>query len=178
MVKRSPRRRASWADGSTSEGIEQQSLSRRLLRGTKSQACMAKGYRFKRCGVLGICHPNSGLTFCSSGRLRRPLSSHVSPFIFRFMQAAIYSSVSPFSKVSPWGFWHYTGPRLLASRQFQAFLVSSACAASATSYHSCSASPLPWLSAFAWVAPVFKAGRSLLAFGSNRSSQPTALGVG
>jgi len=94
------------------------------------------------------------------------------------MQAAINSSVSPFSKVSPWGFWHYTGLRLLASRQFQAFLASTACAASAASYYSCSVAPLPWRSAFAWAAPVFKSGRSLPAFGSNRSSQPTAYGGG
>ncbi|WP_422846587.1 DUF1010 domain-containing protein [Acidovorax sp. M2(2025)] len=29
---------------------------------------------------------------------------------------------------------------------------------------------------FSWAAPVFKSGRSLLAFGSNYSSQPTAYG--
>jgi len=94
------------------------------------------------------------------------------------MQAAINSSVSPFSKVSPWGFWRCAGLRLYSLRQFQAFLASSACAASATSYHSCSVAPLPWRSAFAWAAPVFKSGRSLLAFGSNYSSQPTAYGGG
>ena len=55
---------------------------------------------------------------------------------------------------------------------------SSACAVSATSYHSCSAAPLPWPSGFSWAAPFFKAGRSLLAFGSNCSSQPTAYGGG
>ncbi len=63
------------------------------------------------------------------------------------------------------------------SKGFQAFLASSACAASATSYHSCSAAPLPWPSAFSWAAPVFKAGRSLLAFGSNSAltaDRPTA----
>ncbi|MBU4422380.1 MAG: DUF1010 domain-containing protein [Gammaproteobacteria bacterium] len=94
------------------------------------------------------------------------------------MQAAINSSVSPFSKVSPWGFWHCAGLRLLASRQFQAFLASSAYVASATSYHFGSAAPLPWRSAFSWATPVFKSGRSLLAFGSNYSSQPTAYGGG
>ncbi|MFC4474323.1 DUF1010 domain-containing protein, partial [Comamonas denitrificans] len=46
---------------------------------------------------------------------------------------------------------------------------------SATSYHSCSAAPLPWPSAFSWAAPVFKAGRSLLAFGSNFALKPTRL---
>ncbi len=106
------------------------------------------------------------------------LTLAVSPFIFRFMQASIYSSASPISKVSPLGFWRCAGLRLSALRKFQAFLASSACAVSATSYHSCSAAPLPWRSAFSWAAPVFKFGRSLLAFGSNYSSQPTAYGGG
>ena len=57
------------------------------------------------------------------------------------MRAATYSSTRPRSK------------------GFQAFLASSACAASATSYHFCSAAPLPWPSAFSWAAHVFKAGR-------------------
>nr|AAN41421.1 OrfE-like [uncultured bacterium] len=82
--------------------------------------------------------------------------SNVSP-INRFMRAATYSSA------------------MLCSKGFQAFLGSSACAASATSYHSCSAAPLPWPSAFSWAAPFFKAGRSLLAFGSNFALKPTRL---
>ena len=102
----------------------------------------------------------------------------VSPFIFRFMQASIYSSVSPFPEVSTFGLWHCAGLRPHTLRQFQAFLASSACAASATSYHSCSATPLPWRNAFSWAAPVFKVGRPLLAIGSNCSSQPTAYGCG
>nr|WP_243021677.1 DUF1010 domain-containing protein [Acidovorax sp. W1-6] len=53
------------------------------------------------------------------------------------------------------------------SQGFQAFLASSACAASAGSYRSCSAAPLRWPSAFAWAAPLSKAGRPFLAFGSN-----------
>ncbi|WP_270174156.1 DUF1010 domain-containing protein [Diaphorobacter sp. ED-3] len=65
------------------------------------------------------------------------------------MRAATYSSAPPCSK------------------GFQAFWASSACAARATSYHSCSAAPLSWPSAFSWAAHIFKAGRSLLAFGSN-----------
>ena len=60
------------------------------------------------------------------------------------------------------------------SKAFQAFLASSACQPSATSYHSCSAAPLPWPSAFWWAAPFFKAGRSLLAFGSNSAVKRTA----
>ena len=105
--------------------------------------------------------------------LRQPLKLYVSPFIFRFMQASIYSSGSPISKVSPLGFWRCAGLRLSALRRFQAFLASSACAVSATSYHSCSAAPLPWPSAFSWAAHVFKAGRPLLAFGSNSALKRT-----
>ena len=80
----------------------------------------------------------------------------VSP-ITRFMRAATYSSTRPCSK------------------GFQAFLASSACATSAASYHSCSAAPLPWPSAFSWAAPFFKAGRSLLAFGSNSAVKRTRI---
>nr|WP_296016745.1 DUF1010 domain-containing protein [uncultured Acidovorax sp.] len=64
---------------------------------------------------------------------------------------------------------------LACPKGFQAFLASSACAASATSYHSCSAVPLSWPSAFSWAAPFFKSGRSLLAFGSNSAFKPTRL---
>ncbi|RKJ98880.1 DUF1010 domain-containing protein [Alicycliphilus denitrificans] len=73
------------------------------------------------------------------------------------MQAAIYFSASHFSKA------------------FQAFLASRACAASATSYHSCSVASLRWRSGFSWAAPFFKSGRSLLAFGSNSALKPTRL---
>ena len=110
--------------------------------------------------------------------LRQPLKLYVSPFIFRSMQARIYSSRSPFSKVSPLRFRRCAGLRLHSLRWFQAFLAASACAASATSYHSCSTAPLRWRRAFSWAAHVFKSGRSLLAFGSNCSSQPTAYGGG
>ncbi|WP_288483127.1 DUF1010 domain-containing protein [uncultured Acidovorax sp.] len=91
------------------------------------------------------------------------------------MQAAINPSASPFSKVSPWGFWRSAGLRLRSLRQVQAFLASGARLSSATSYPSCSAAPLPWPSAFAWAAPLFKAGRSLLAFGSNSAVKRTRI---
>ena len=90
------------------------------------------------------------------------------------MQASIYSSGSPFSQVSPLRFRRCAGLRLSALRRFQAFLASSACAVSAPSYHSCSVASLPWRSAFSWAAHVFKAGRSLLAFGSNFAVKRTA----
>ena len=99
----------------------------------------------------------SGLTLRSS----RPayggrLTLAVSP-ITRSMRAATYFSARPCSK------------------GFQAFLASSACQPSATSYPSCSAAPLPWPSAFSWAAPFFKAGRSLLAFGSNFAVKRTRI---
>ena len=84
------------------------------------------------------------------------LTFGVSP-ITRSMRAATYFSARPCSK------------------GFQAFWASSACAASATSYHSCSAAPLPWPSAFSWAAPFFKAGRTLLAFGSNSAVKRTRI---
>nr|AAN41423.1 OrfE-like [uncultured bacterium] len=45
----------------------------------------------------------------------------------------------------------------------------------ATSYHACSAAPLPWPSAFSWAAHVFKAGRPFLAFGSNSAVKRTRI---
>ena len=99
----------------------------------------------------------SGLTLQSSGlAYGQPLTLAVSP-ITRFMRAATYFSAPP------------------CSQGFLAFWASSACAASATSYHSCSAAPLPWPSAFSWAAPFFKAGRSLLAFGSNFALKRTRI---
>ena len=125
--------------------------------------------------------PCGHFPFCALGLTRRSsrpaycgrLILFVSPFTFRVMQAAINSSALPFSKVSPWGFWRCAGLRLSALRKFQPFLASSACVASAASYHSCSAAPLPWPSAFAWVVPVFKSGRPFLAFGSNSALKRT-----
>ena len=118
----------------------------------------------------------SGLTLRSSGpAFCGPLTLAVSPFIFRFMQARIYSSASPLSKASPWGFLRCVGLRLHSPRQFQAFLASSAHAASASSYRSCSVAPLPWLTAFSWAAPVVKSVRPFLAFGSNPAVKRTCL---
>ena len=115
----------------------------------------------------------SGLTLRSSGlAFSQPLTLAVSP-ITRYMQAIISSRVLPFSKVSPLGFRLAAGLRLHALRRFQAFLASSACTASATSYHSCSAVPLPWPSAFSWAPLVFKSVLPRLAFGSNPAVKRT-----
>ena len=50
---------------------------------------------------------------------------------------------------------------------FQAFWASSACAVSATSYHSCSAASPSWPSAFSWAASFVKSVLPHLAFGSS-----------
>ena len=60
-------------------------------------------------------------------------------------------------------------------RQFQAFLASSPCAASATSYHFASIAPPPWRRAFSQFAPVVKLGFPVLASGSNCAVKPTRL---
>ena len=130
----------------------------------------------KRCVLVFL---EIALIVCPNPSFKRtpaaPLKLNVSLFIFRFMQARIYSSASPFSKVSLWWFWRSAGLRLRLLGRFQAFWASGACAASATSYHSCSAAPLRWPSAFSWAAHVFKAGRSLLAFGSNSAVKRTRI---
>ena len=115
------------------------------------------------------------LTVRSRRTASPPLNSSVSPFIFRFMRASIYSSGSPFSQVSPLRFRRCAGLRLHSPRKFQAFLASSPCSASAASYHFCSIALPRWRSAFSWAASIFKAGRSLLAFGSNCAVKPTRL---
>ena len=122
-------------------------------------------------GLASASRPNRSLKRTATP----PLSCLVSPFIFLFMQASIYSSASPFSKISLWGVWCSAELRLQPLRRFQAFLASSACAVSAASYHSCSAAPLPWRSAFSWAASVFKSGRPLLAFGSNSALKRTRI---
>ncbi|MDA8446559.1 DUF1010 domain-containing protein [Paracidovorax valerianellae] len=55
-------------------------------------------------------------------------------------------------------------------------LAFSAFVASAASYDSCSAAPLPWRGAFPWAAAVFKSGRSLWPPGLTvrRSRPPSA----
>ena len=159
---------------STTQAVRQPFCFFSFQHGCNSHSCFS-------CYPLGFC--GGVLTFQSTGppasyACLRPVIFNVSPFIFRFMQASIYSSGSPFSQVSPLRFRRCAGLRLHSLRRFQVFLASSACAASATSYYFCSTASLPWRSAFSWAAPVFKAGRPLLAFGSNCSSQPTAYGGG
>ncbi len=85
------------------------------------------------------CWP-SGLTLRSSGpAFCGPLTLAVSP-ITRFMRAATYFSARPCSK------------------GLSVFLASSACQPSTTSYHSCSAAPLSWPSAFRGPRPSSRQG--------------------
>ena len=73
------------------------------------------------------------------------------------------------------GFWLWAGLRLDPLRQFQALWASSACAASATSYHFASIAPPPWRRAFSQFAPVVKLGFPVLASGSNCAVKPTRI---
>ena len=67
------------------------------------------------------------------------------------------------------------GLRLWVLRQFKAFLASSPCTASATSYHFASIAPPPWRSAFSRFAPVVNLGFPVLASVANRAVKPTCL---
>ena len=75
------------------------------------------------------------------------------PALFKSM---VHSPAFTFSSGYPLGFSPCAGLRLWAQRQFQAFLASSPCAASATSYHFSSIASPPWRSAFSRFAPVVK----------------------
>ena len=86
-----------------------------------------------------------------------------------------YSPAFTFSSVYPLGVLPCAGLRLGVLRQFQAFLGSSPCAASATSYHFASIAPPPWRRAFSQFAPVVMLGFPVLASGSNCAVKPTRL---
>jgi hypothetical protein len=60
-------------------------------------------------------------------------------------------------------------------RQFQAFLASSPCAASASSYHFSSIALPRWRNAFSRFAPVVNSEVSVFASGSNFAVKPTCL---
>ena len=74
--------------------------------------------------------PCGHFPFCALGLTRRSsrpaycgrLILFVSQLKYPFMQASLYSSVSPFSKVSPLGFGRCSGLRLQPLREFQAIL--------------------------------------------------------
>ena len=84
---------------------------------------------------------------------------------------------TPFTLASvyPLGVWRSLGLRLRGLRQFQAFLASSPCAASASSYFFRSSVPPRWLCAFSQFVPVAKSKLSVLASGSNLPVKPTRI---
>ena len=86
-----------------------------------------------------------------------------------------YSPEFTFSSVYPLELLPCAGLRLWALRLFQAFLASSAYAASAASYLFESIAPPPWRSAFSRFALVVKLGFPVLASGSNCAVKPTRL---
>ena len=94
------------------------------------------------------------------------------PALFRPM---VHSPAFTFSSGYPLGFLPCAGLRLGVLRWFQAFLASSPCAASATSYHFSSIASPPWRSVFSRFALVVKLGFPVLASGSNCAVKPTRL---
>ena len=103
------------------------------------------------------------------------LNSGVSRLETRFIQAHVLFTGIHLLKHLSAGFLPCAGLRLGVLRQFQAFLASSPCAASATSYHFASIAPPPWRRAFSQFAPVVKLGFPVLASGSNCAVKPTRL---
>ena len=108
---------------------------------------------------------NLGLPVLASGSNRA-----VKPT--RLRRAAYFRSLVPSPALCAQPLISALGP---VPKAFKPFSASSAWAASATSYPSCSAAPLPWPSGFSWAAHVVKAGRSLLAFGSNSAVKRTRI---
>ena len=87
---------------------------------------------------------------------------------------ALFTGIYLFERLSA-GFLPCAGLRLWAVRQFQAFLASSPCAASATSYHFSSVALPRWRTAFSQFAPVVNLGFPVLASSSNCAVKPTRL---
>ena len=114
------------------------------------------------------------LTRRSSGRLCRRLAWSVSPLETRFIQVMLFQPAFSFSSVIQRWVCRVVGLRLLSFRQFQAFLASSACAVSASSYHFSSTAPLPWRGVFSQFAHVVKLGLPVLASVSNPALKRTA----
>ncbi len=117
--------------------------------------------------LLALTFRSSRPAFC--GRLTSP----VSRLETRFIQAHVLFTGIHLLKHLSAGFLPCAGLRLGVLRQFQAFLASSPCAASATSYHFASIAPPPWRRAFSQFAPVVKLGFPVLASGSNCAVKPT-----
>ena len=115
------------------------------------------------------------LTRRSSGRLRRRLAWSVSLRKTCFIQPhALFTGIYFLKRLFA-GFLPCAGLRLGALRCFQAFLASSPCAASATSYHFSSSASPRWRTVFSWFAPIVNLGFPVLASGSNLAFKPTRL---
>ena len=118
----------------------------------------------------------SGLTLRSSGlAFSQPLTLAVSRLETRFIQAHVLFTGIHLLKHLSAGFLPCAGLRLGVLRQFQAFLASSPCAASASSYHFSSSASPPWRTAFSRFAPVVNSEISALASGSNCAVKPTCV---
>ena len=116
------------------------------------------------------------LTFRSSrpaygGRLTSPVSTTENQFI----SPMLFQTAFNFSSVVQRLVCRFSGLRLLALRRFPAFLASSPCVASASSYFFASAVLLRWRSVFSQFVPVAKFRLFVLASGSNISVKPTRL---
>ena len=118
----------------------------------------------------------SGLTLRSSGlAFSQPLTLAVSLRKTCFIQPhALFTGIYFLKRLFA-GFLPCAGLRLGALRCFQAFLASSPCAASATSYHFSSSASPRWRTVFSWFAPIVNLGFPVLASGSNCAVKPTRL---
>ena len=118
----------------------------------------------------------SGLTLRSSGlAFSQPLILAVSPHKTPYIQAMFFQTAFSFSSVVQRLVCRFSGLRLQAAWEFQAFLASSPCTASASSYHSSSIAPPPWRCAFSPCWPVVKLGLPVLGSGSNTAVKPTRI---
>ena len=118
----------------------------------------------------------SGLTLRSSGPAKGgPLTLAVSLRKTCFIQPhALFTGIYLFKRLFV-GFWVSRRASPWGAAPVQAFLASSPCAASATSYHFSSSASPPWRTAFSRFAPVVNLGLPVLASGSNRAVKPTCL---
>ena len=123
---------------------------------------------FRFC-ALGLTRRSSRPAYC--GRLILFVSPHKTPYI----QAMLFQTAFSFSGVIQRLAGRFSGLRLQAAWEFQAFLASSPCTASASSYHSSSIVPPPWRCAFSPCWPVVKLGLPVLGSGSNTAVKPTRI---
>ena len=118
----------------------------------------------------------SVLTWRSSGQLlAAAYLGALAPLKPSFIWLMLFQTAFNFSSVVQRLVCRFSGLRLLALRHFPAFLASSPCVASASSYCFRSAAPPRWRSAFSQFVPVAKSGLSVLASGSNISVKPTRI---